>query len=378
MDYYVIASLPFQAGIEQQPSAQFTKLQERLGQNRDAIRHFTIPAFRVGTLDSLMEASDELAKVDPLLEGVSIKIASILEDVTQKSRAAVCTLPVPGGGKILSCDDYVKHFSWNAAQFDTKEHVATLIEKLQQLAVSTEDRIRNSVTEFTDVRNKLNACTRKAQCNFASCGINEHVDLWKARGHQVVNSEFLITVFIAVPSTSAKDFMKSYWKMSSFVCPQSHSIVGEDEEYTLFSVVVFKRVLEDFKIACRKQKFIVRELDHGSGTDSTPESLNQEVERQRSSLIHLLTHQFTVCFVAWVHCKALRIFVESVLKYGLPPKFLPVLLACDSRKEAIIRKSFAQGIDLYNPLVDDPSVIETGALQYQYPYISLKMTNIGK
>lgn len=35
---------------------------------------------------------------------------------------------------------------------------------------------------------------------------------------------------------------------------------------------------------------------------------------------------FSEAFIAWVHIKALRVFVESVLRYGLPVNFQAVLL----------------------------------------------------
>lgn len=35
---------------------------------------------------------------------------------------------------------------------------------------------------------------------------------------------------------------------------------------------------------------------------------------------------FSEAFIAWIHIKALRVFVESVLRYGLPVNFQAVLL----------------------------------------------------
>lgn len=35
---------------------------------------------------------------------------------------------------------------------------------------------------------------------------------------------------------------------------------------------------------------------------------------------------FSEAFIAWIHVKALRVFVESVLRYGLPVNFQAMLL----------------------------------------------------
>jgi len=38
-----------------------------------------------------------------------------------------------------------------------------------------------------------------------------------------------------------------------------------------------------------------------------------------------LTTNFSEAFEAWIHLKALRVFVESVLRYGLPPNFAAII-----------------------------------------------------
>ncbi|KFV41193.1 V-type proton ATPase subunit C 2, partial [Gavia stellata] len=43
-------------------------------------------------------------------------------------------------------------------------------------------------------------------------------------------------------------------------------------------------------------------------------------------LLRWLKVNFSEAFVAWIHMKALRVFVESVLRYGLPVNFQAMLL----------------------------------------------------
>ncbi|KAF6020859.1 ATP6V1C1 [Bugula neritina] len=43
-------------------------------------------------------------------------------------------------------------------------------------------------------------------------------------------------------------------------------------------------------------------------------------------LVRWLKVNFSESFTAWVHVKALRVFVESVLRYGLPVNFQAVLM----------------------------------------------------
>ena len=46
-------------------------------------------------------------------------------------------------------------------------------------------------------------------------------------------------------------------------------------------------------------------------------------------------------FSAWIHICAIRLFVESILRYGLPPKFLPALMKPNQKSTARLRKTLA-------------------------------------
>ena len=54
---------------------------------------------------------------------------------------------------------------------------------------------------------------------------------------------------------------------------------------------------------------------------------------------------FREAFIAWIHIKALRAFVESVLRYGLPVNFQAVLLqprkrSCTKRLREVLNSVF--------------------------------------
>jgi V-type H+-transporting ATPase subunit C len=378
-DNLVIVSLPYDRAAEQTPSAQFAHLGRSMGNLSGALRQMFIPALKVGTLDSLMEASDELAKLDPQLEATVMKLVAIMEEASQKPRVVVTTLRINQNDE-MGPDKFLKGFSWNAAQFDTKESIRVLIEKLGQVASAAEERVRTVLTEFTESRQKLQAVGRKNQGNLAIRPIRSEVEQ-KMRSAPL-DTEFLITLFVAVPISSQKDWDENYWKFSdnSFVCPRSSTVVSQDKEFVLNSVVLFKRAVDEFKNQCRKRKFVVRDLVSGGEDDISPDQLKlltAKVEKDRTTLMGLLAQQYSLCYTAWIHVKVVRVFVESMLKYGLPPRFVATLLAVDQKKEDEIRKKLNQ---LYPELAElkEDGHHDTGALQHEYGYVSLKITNVQK
>jgi hypothetical protein len=52
-----------------------------------------------------------------------------------------------------------------------------------------------------------------------------------------------------------KEWQAKYERLAAMVVPRSANKVAEDDEYVLFSVVVFKRHREEFAQKCRENKW---------------------------------------------------------------------------------------------------------------------------
>lgn len=75
---------------------------------------FNVPAdLKVGTLDSLVALSDDLVKLDPFVEGVVRKIASMLQDLLADHEDKLAESLTAEG---QSCDDYVRYGGFAVAR----------------------------------------------------------------------------------------------------------------------------------------------------------------------------------------------------------------------------------------------------------------------
>ncbi|KPI85863.1 putative vacuolar ATP synthase subunit c [Leptomonas seymouri] len=376
---FIILALPYlQQSQDSLQSAQYEALVRQVGPLGQAFRNFVIPSLRVGTLDSLMEASDELVKLDPMMENTVQKLISLMEETSGKPRSIVTTFRI-NQTQEMSPAGYIKNFLWSSAQFDPKDTIQNIIEKFAQINATADERVRIMLGEYNDTRNKLTAANRKGEGNLSICPIRELVTIYN-RDHQCfVDTDLLVTIFVSVPVASQKEWLENYWKMNEYVCPQSNRVVAEDKEYVLNSIVVFRKVMDDVKAMCRKKRYVVREVE---GTDDLSlaelKELQQKAEKEKKALYTLLWQQYCTCYVAWIHLKAVRVFVEVLLKFGLPPRFIAIVLQVPADKEAEIRKRIAQIYpDLTTPLAND-TIIDSGALQQEYPYVSLKVANVQK
>lgn len=376
--FYVI-SLPYLPQcVDNMPSVQFEALVGKLGPIGQSLRHFVIPSLPVGSLDSLVEASDELAKLDPLLENTVMKLISLMEETSSKPKCVVTTVRI-NQAQEMSPASFIKNFAWFSGQFDVNESITSLLDKFRLLNTSADERVRTMLGEYNETRNKLSNALRKNEGNLSSRPISEMIVFYNREHQCFVDTELLMTVFVAVPVNLQKEWLETYWKLTDFVCPQSNRAVAEDKEYILNSVVLFRRVLSEFTAACRRKKYVVREIEKDELSVADLQQLQVKADKGKKALYVLLWQQYCMCFFAWMHAKATRVFVESLLKYGPPPRFISFVVQLSSSKESELRQNI---MELYGSALEflpsDRSVVDSGALQHEYPYVSLKIANVQK
>ncbi|CCD19807.1 vacuolar ATP synthase subunit, putative, partial [Trypanosoma vivax Y486] len=355
---FLILGLPYLSRCQDTfASSQFKYLVSLMGPSGQALRHLVIPNFKVGTLDSLIEASDELARLDTHLEGIVNKQITLMEEISEKPRNVITILRINQTQEVTPAT-YMKNFQWNSSQFDSNESILGLVEKFSQISSSSEERMRAMLTEYNDTRNRLNTISRKSNGNLSVKPIRELVTSFEEKHGPFVNTEMLVTLFVAVPVASKKEWLENYWTLNDFVCPQSNQIIAEDSEFVLNSIVVFRRVMEDVKLMCRKKRYVIRECECADElTAGEMGNFVEKAEKERKNTEMKLWQQYGVCYVAWAHVKALRVFVESLLKFGLPPQYISLVLQVDEKKEMEIRKKLLQFYpELNKPLSNEPSL----------------------
>merc|ERR1712137_158113 len=141
------------------------------------------------------------------------------------------------------------------------------------------------------------------------------------------------------------------------VMPKSSVQVAEDNDSVLMTVVVLKRFAEQIKSKLREQRFMPRDYSFdksGGEADSQERSLAQLTDKRAAARLDLLKFckaQFTEMFTCWTHLKAIRVWVESVVRFSLPAEFDVMLLRPTKRNATDkIRRVLH---DLFKDLVAD-------------------------
>lgn len=144
------------------------------------------------------------------------------------------------------------------------------------------------------------------------------------------SSEYLDQHLLAVPNALVKEYLATYESLTEMVVPRSSERLAKDEEYTLFSVTVFKKHSAEFVHNCREKRWTPRELKVQQGGREAEAQETDRLEKEERKVwgeaLRLGRTGYSDAVMAWTHVLALRVFVETVLRYGLPLSFVSGLV----------------------------------------------------
>ena len=114
------------------------------------------------------------------------------------------------------------------------------------------------------------------------------------------------------------------------VVPRSAILVDQDNEFALYTVTTFKKHSPDFIHKCREKKWVPRDFKYKEGgkEEEAKEVEKSEKEERRlwGETLRMARTGWSESVMCWVHVIVLRVFVETVLRYGLPLDFTATVI----------------------------------------------------
>ncbi|XP_070835684.1 V-type proton ATPase subunit C 1-B-like [Chaetodon trifascialis] len=296
---------------------------------------FSIPELKVGILDSLLSVSDDLSKLDTLTESVIKKMYQCMREVMEQSSDKVLEKALANGVDLMS---YVTKFQWDKAKYPTALPLSSLADIISKEVSQMETELKSRAAAYNSVKTSLQSLEHKLHGTLQTRSLNDIV-----RKEDLVVSEYLTTLLVIVTRGSYLQWERTYETLSQFVVPRSSRMLYEDGEGGVFSVTLFKRAVCEFKAKAQESKFTVREysFDLEEKRHQEMKQLSVNKKEQYGIFVCWLKVNFSEVFVAWIHLKALRVFVESVLRYGLPVNYQALLLQTDRKRSKKLREKLS-------------------------------------
>ena len=275
-----------------------------------------VPPLPVGTLDDLFGASDQLIKTCVSVEAALNRLKRVLGDFDPRAAESVAHVEVEG----TRAETYLQHFAWNEAKYPSHKPIRETVETLHSLAMDTEDVLKTRSNEYMQCKGQLAGLLRKQTGSLAVRELSSLVpDDW------VCESEHLTTLAVVVPRSDENEWLKSYETITELVVPRSAKKVIEDQESCLYTVTLFRKVEETFKRKARGEGYHVR--DYTFEPNASHETKDRIAELQRTlnekeaALEEWCRLALGEVLSVYMHLLVVQLFVESILRYGLPPSF---------------------------------------------------------
>lgn len=343
---------------------------------------FHIPDLKVGTLDQLVGLSDDLGKLDTYVEQITRKVACYLGEVLEDQRDKLHENLLANN---LDLPSYITRFTWDMAKYPIKQSLRNIADIISKQVGQIDADLKTKSTAYNNLKGNLQNLEKKQTGSLMTRNL---ADLVK-KEHFILDSEYLTTLLVIVPKSLANDWSLNYEKITDMIVPRSSHLIFQDSEYCLFNVHLFKKVAEEFKLHSRERKFVVRDFVYNEEELAAGKNeitkLVTDKKKQFGPLVRWLKVNFSECFCAWIHVKALRVFVESVLRYGLPVNFQAILIQPNKKSIKRLRDQLNHlyghldgsssggggGSSSHNTDLDIPG-LGFGASEY-YPYVYYKL-----
>ncbi|RSL70561.1 hypothetical protein CEP54_001719 [Fusarium duplospermum] len=320
---YALLSLPLGVFDSSDREEAISSLRGTISSDNGSVLPFSIPDFKIGTLDALVQQADDLAKLEASCQAVVAKVGDSLKNVLDGDEDRIAQYKMVND---KPTDQYLSTFSWNRIRYRADKSLGELISTLQKELATVDNDVKTKFNQYNSVKTNLAALQRRQTGNLSTKSLTPLVD----PSLLIQDSEYIETHLIVVPANAKKDFIKSYETLAPMVVPRSSVQIAQDEEFVLFAVATFKKHSAEFLAKCREQKWTPRHYKHvQGGREEEQRELDRVTNEERKvcgEALRMGRTGWSESVMIWVHVLTLRVFVEAVLRYGLPLDYVTALV----------------------------------------------------
>eukprot|EP00914_Ancora_sagittata_P023320 GHVO01046182.1.p1 GENE.GHVO01046182.1~~GHVO01046182.1.p1 ORF type:complete len:316 (+),score=46.12 GHVO01046182.1:184-1131(+) len=284
----------------------------------------------------------------------------------------------------MTVDQYFRRFSWDDAKYPRSRQLRDTVDMIVSSIQKLDDEMRIRSAALNEVKQSHSATAKREGIPLAQRDMVDILTPDIVSKGDFVDTENLTTAVAIVPRSLEPQWLECYEELSPNVVPRSAKKFdfSDRDGNSLWRVVLFRKNLEEFKMAAKTKRFIVREFSFSESSyrSRVAERSRLEAERMRQEtfLSRICFAAFSDVLIALTHLKAMRLFVEAVLRYGVPPKFAAFILRPASpAKEKKLRKELMDVLASqrgYTEGAGDGLADVTGETDEEfYPYVSLTL-----
>lgn len=318
-----------------------------------AICDFYVPqgptAPKFGTFDNLIRYTDELQKHDSQTEGCLRRLERQWLEADPDAKFEIVT-----SSASFPVEAFLKNgWQWDETKYATQRSLQANVDHLLDNVQKLDDECRSKGQEYSDFKSQKGILTKRDGVTFPTRDLVDLMIPSVVSEGDFVETDHLTTVVVILARGQEKEFLEWYQepsvttvrtdkdgkeeKHTDGISPPQTVVPDSAKQFTKFAegaedkdgntvwrVVLFKSCKDKFASLARANKFTVRDFTYKPSLLNDLEAKREQVEAEAARTLLALTQfcrmAWSDVFSAWMHIKAMRVYVECVLNYGVEAK----------------------------------------------------------
>jgi V-type H+-transporting ATPase subunit C len=151
-----------------------------------------VPELKVGTLDTLMSASELLLKLDQNCEGLVHRLVQHLSVLLEKTMDELYAKLLVNG---VALENFIPLFQWDEAKYPSRQSIKELHDSIERQISQIDNELKSKMNAYSIVKGQLTALERKQTGNLLVRNLSDVV----RKEDLLLDSEYLQTLLVAVP-----------------------------------------------------------------------------------------------------------------------------------------------------------------------------------
>ena len=254
--------------------------------------------------------------------------------------------------------DYLKNFTWEQMRYNSGRPLVEIAGQISDLMKKIDNDVKKQQDELIELRNQHAQLVKKDGNNFLNQDISEAIySHEKLKVNEIfiekassAGSNMFQTLIAIVHRTKVDHFMANYelvidWEVGSFdfsVIPKSAKYTGiEDKDgYQLWRIVVLKDRAQDYIKKSKERQLLLKTFDYNY--EKYQEELKERTRLEhamdlaRNKLAQKSLFAFSELYIALIHLKVMRAFIDGVLRFGIPAMFAMAIVHPIKNQEKVV------------------------------------------
>lgn len=312
---------------------------------------------------------------------------------------------ITGCGAPIRLEDFGRSFRWADDKYPIGSSLRDMTDEIQARVTKYADTLQSKVQNYTKLVGELGGMSTRAQGNLLSCDLVPPI-VTEDSFIEMKGSEYCSSVFCVIQKGEAKNFEATIGTVSPCILyPMDPRGVirclKQDEQFCLYVVWVLNdsslgdgiaradglspTPKSDLLKVMREKRWQFRadvEWDPDAAQEARRKMNELEaMKKQEESRLAVWTDAvFSEAYINYVHLKAINVFVEAVLRFGLgssgEPEYVAYCIEPNPKQFSKVRSILGQLYDDGSSGGDDDGAVGMleGRREY-FPYVSETISN---